>query len=50
MTITPRSAISRGIDRPRHAFIAWVRLITRPAPWQVLPKVSVKALSVPART
>ena len=41
MTITPRSAISRGIDRPRHAFTAWVRLITRPAPWQVLPKVSV---------
>jgi hypothetical protein len=34
---------------PRIPFFAWVREVTRPAPWQVEPKVFSMATDVPQR-
>jgi zinc transporter, ZIP family len=46
----PFCSISRRILRPAAARLALTRLIARPAPWQVLPKVSRIAFSVPVST
>jgi hypothetical protein len=46
----PFASISRMMLRPAAAFFAFTRLIARPAPWQVLPKVSCIAFSVPIST
>src|SRR5436309_9238258 len=34
----PRRANSSTTSRPLHFFVAWTRLMLRPAPWQAEPK------------
>src|SRR5262249_13042609 len=48
-TVTPRSASTPTRFTPRPAFFACARLISRPAPWHVVPKLCSIAPAAPSR-